>query len=255
MVGHPKTGNTWTRVMLGHYVKRLYSLERLPVFDVAEMSDLVRDGYAGPVGELTHQPLVWRGQTAADLNHENTIAPFVHDRVVFLTRHPLDTLVSNFMHCKYNVPEHNRYPGELSDFVVDPVYGLDKFIRFHQLWAEHHRDVREFLLWRYEDLRAEPQRQLETLLNFLQTRVDAPAIAAAVEAASFENMREMEASGNRPVYQSSGFSMFGRGPKDTPNAFHVRKGKIGGYRGELPADLIAPLEARIQTELPRFFGY
>lgn len=253
-LGYPKTGNTWTRIMLGHYVRLVYGLDHLPLFDVDEMEMLASGGYRGPIGTFTHYPLVWDQQTAADLNYENTVKPFVEQRIVFITRHPLDVLVSHFMHAKHKVPE-SPYPGDLADFLADPIQGLDKFLRFHELWANHHHAVDAFLLWRYEDLCNAPDAQLIRLLAFLDEEVDDSAVSEAVKFASFENLKAMESAGERLVYQSSGFNAFGDGPKNDPNAFHVRKGKVGGYRDELAPELTGRLEERIRNEMPAFFGY
>lgn len=253
-VGYPKTGNTWTRIMLGHYVKLVYKLDDLPLFDSAEMDQLGLGGYAGPVGTFTHSPLVWEDQTATALTYDNTVRPFVNQRVVFLTRHPLDVLVSHFMHAKFKVP-NAPYLGELEDFILDPVQGLDKLLKFHELWARYHGDVGAFLLWRYEDVRAAPEGQLKRLLEFLGVEADDVAVSESVKFSSFENLKAMESAGERLVYKSSGFNAFGDGPRDDPNAFHVRKGQVGGYRGELSAEFASRLEDRIKAELPAIFGY
>lgn len=254
-LGYPKTGNTWTRIMLGHYVKTIFGLDHVPLFDRGEMEEMARKGYGGPVGTFTHGPLVWDRQTAQDLSYDNTVKPFIHQRVVFLTRHPLDVLVSSFMHSKYRARQKPPYPGHLEDFVDDPVYGLGKFLRFHELWARHHGEAEGFLLWRYEDLRVSPEAQLRRLLTFLGTEIQESAVSEAVKFASFDNLKAMESAGERLVYLSTGFNAFGDGPKDNPNAFHVRKGQVGGYRSEIAPKLVEALEAEVREKMPKFFGY
>lgn len=253
-VGYPKTGNTWTRIMLGRYVQLVHGLDHLPLFDASEMAELSRRGYRGSVGTFTHHPLLWETQLPEDLSYENVITPFLRQRVLFLTRHPLDTLVSHFMHAKYKVL-NAPYPGNLNDFILDPVQGIEKLIRFHELWATYHDDVGEFFLWRYEDVRQDPAGQLKRLLAFLGEAVDDEAIRDAIEFASFENLKAMESSGKKLVYKSSGFNAFGDGPRDDPNAFHIRKGEIAGYKSELSPEHIAKFEQRVKAEMPAFFGY
>ncbi len=240
--------------MLGHYIKRVYQLDFLPLFDSGEMDSLASQGYTGPVGDFTHYPLEWGVQRAVHLNFNNAIAPFMSKRVIFITRHPLDVLVSSFMHAKRKVP-NVAYAGSLNDFVYDSVYGIDKLLAFHQIWAKNHDKVERFLLWRYEDLRAEPEVQLRKLLAFLDVESQDEAVTDAVKYASFENLKAMESAGERLVYASSGFNAFGDGPKDDPNAFHIRKGLVGGYRDELAPDVVAHLEARVCAEMPEMFGY
>ena len=253
-IGFPKTGNTWTRIMLGRYVQLVHGLNDVPLFDSNEMADLVRNGYGGATGTFTHHPLTWERQVAGDLSFDNVIAPFLGKKVIFLTRHPLDALVSHFMHAKFKVPSA-PYPGTLTEFIMDPVQGLEKFFKFHDVWARHHGDVNEFLLWRYEDVRRDPDGQLKRLLVFLGEEVKEGAVREAIQFSSFENLKAMETSGKKFVYKSSGFDAFGEGPRDDPNAFHVRKGLVGGYRDELPAELLGMLEQRVKAEMPAFFGY
>lgn len=253
-VGYPKTGNTWTRVMLGKYIQSIHTLEHLPLYDMAEANIALRSNKSIPIGYFTHEPLRWNNQNAQDIEYENVIAPFRDQKVIFLTRHPLDTLVSHFMHAKFKVPL-NPYSGTLIEFVLDPIHGLDKHLKFHQLWAAHYHDTKGFLLWRYEDVCADPAGKLEELLGFIGEKINPASITEAVEFASFNNMKAMELSGQKLIYQSSGFNAFGDGPRDDPNSFHVRKGEVGGYKNELSPEFVIQLEQRIKTEMPEFFGY
>ena len=239
--------------MLGRYVQQLHGLGTMPLFDDKEMRDLKRATYPGAAGVFTHAPLTWATQRAEDLDYDSVIAPFVGRRVVFLTRHPLDVLVSSFMQAKFKVAA--SYPGELREFITDPVLGLDKLIRFHELWVAHRDETEGFLLVRYEDIHADPATQLRRLAAFIGESIDETAIAEAVAFASFDNLRKIESSGTRMVYKSSGFNAFGDGPRDNPNAFHVRKGEIAGYRTELPPDSILALENRVRVSMPAFYGY
>ncbi|WP_170267158.1 sulfotransferase domain-containing protein [Youhaiella tibetensis] len=252
-IGYPKTGNTWTRILLGSYVRSLHNLPELPLFDPVEMAELKSRGYDGPTGIFTHQPLEWSDQDSGELTFQNVIAPFLEQKVILLVRHPLDTLVSSFMHWKHRSTP--QYSGTLRDFVSDPVFGLDKLLRFYQLWADHHTAVGSFLCARYEDTHRDTTGQLSRLVAFLEERVDENAIRDAVSFSSFENLKGLEASGTRLVYKSSGFHAFGDGDRSNPDAFHIRNGKVAGYRTELPPEIIADLEERVQAEMPQIYGY
>ncbi len=56
-VGYPKTGNTWTRVMLGRYVQKAYDLKEMPLFDPQEMVDLRAGGYSSDESGFVCEPL------------------------------------------------------------------------------------------------------------------------------------------------------------------------------------------------------
>ncbi len=68
-------------------------------------------------------------------------------------------------------------------------------------------------------------------------------------------MKKMESSGHSLVYKSSGFRFLARVSSDNPNAFHVRKGKVGGYNDEIEPCLARQLENQVRKEMPELFGY
>ena len=137
----------------------------------------------------------------------------------------------------------------------DPVLGLDKLFRFYQLWHDHMGSVRAFSLWRYEDAISNPREALRHVVSFLGEHVDARLIDDAAAFASFENMRKMEVSRDAPTYKSSGFRIFATGDTANPNALHVRRGQVGGWRDEIPREAWATLEQRVRTQMPPFYGY
>lgn len=253
-VGYPKTGNTWWRYMLGCYAQEAYGLAEPPLFD--EFDRLGRARRAGdlPGITFTHEPLETVGQTARDLTPANVVDPFDGKRVVLLVRHPLDALVSSWHQARLrNEPP---YEGDLRSFLEHPVHGLEKLVRFYGLWEGAHAAELPVALVRYEDAREDTAAELERVLGFLG--VDSPradAVAAAVERASFANMQALEHSGREPHYASSGLGMFATGERSNADAFHVRRGKVGGYRDELPADLVPEYERRVAEAMGSWYGY
>ena len=252
-VGYPKVGNTWLRLTLGHYLQIRYALPELPLLDRGDAPALAAAGVRA-IGEFTHHPLLWRGQTAGDLTMENVVRPFLATRVVLLTRYPLDALVSSYMHDRYRVAD-SPFQGSITDFMTHPVFGLDKLLRFHQLWAGAAGTHPALLVWRYEDALLRPAAELVRVLRFLGEPIDDRAVERAVEQSSFRSLRAMELSGQQPVYKSSQLPIFATGDAANPNALHTRRGQAAGYRQDLPAELCAALERRITAEMPPLFGY
>ncbi len=252
-VGCPKVGNTWLRVMLGRYVQGLYGMAELPLFDGGDAAMLAAHGCPA-IGSFTHAPLEWTGQRAEDLTVANVVEPYRNQRVLLLVRHPLDALVSSYFHEKYRTP---RGVGSrtLVEFIGDPVFGLSKLVRFYSLWDQHRALVKELLVWRYEDARRDPAPMLARVAGFLGLPLDEGRLNEAVAFASFENMKRMESSGEEPVYRSSGFGIFATGDRSNPDAYHVRKGRIGGYVDELPSGVVVELEAAIRANMPSAYGY
>jgi len=80
-------------------------------------------------------------------------------------------------------------------------------------------------------------------------------ISQSVEFASFENMRNLEAAGESIKYKSSNATVFATGDRQNPEAFHLRKGKVGGYRDYLSPEKAEAYLSRIQQELSVWYGY
>jgi hypothetical protein len=254
-VGYPKVGNTWLRVTLGRYVQRLAGLPDLPLFEPGDALRLSKAvGQAG-AGYFTHAPLVWTTQTASELSYENVVHPFRNQKVILLVRHPLDAVVSHYMHKSYKIEDGSRFTGSLDDFVEDQIFGLDKLLKFYEVWREGLSQVRACLLWRYEDARRDPLSNLLQVVRFLDLPMDQSVAKDAVDFSSFENMKSIESSGASFAYKSSGFQVFGSGDRSDPNAFHVRNGQVGEYRTKFSSDRLLAYEGAISERLSDFFGY
>ncbi|MGH6680328.1 MAG: sulfotransferase domain-containing protein, partial [Bradyrhizobium sp.] len=187
-VGYPKVGNTWLRVTLGRYTQRLAGLPELPLFELGDSQRLSKAVGPAGAGYFTHAPLEWTAQTASELNRANVVRPFREQKVILLVRHPLDAVVSHYMHNSHKVEDGSRFTGSLDDFVEDQVLGLDKLLKFYEVWREGLGDVRAYLLWRYEDARRDPLNNLQQIVRFLDLPMDQAAAKDAVDFSSFENM-------------------------------------------------------------------
>jgi hypothetical protein len=107
-----------------------------------------------------------------------------------------------------------------------------------------------FLLVRYEDLKHNPVGELRRVVDFLGfTEVEDALLYEAVEFASFENMRKMEAGG---TFQSM---MLNPADRSDPESYKTRKGKIGGYQDYLSSEESARLADKMKMELSDFYGY
>jgi hypothetical protein len=255
MVGYPKTGSTWLRVMLGKYVQLLLGRDRkspLPLFEKFEELDP-----RVPLIEFTHGNLEWSRQVAADLTLENAVFPFCQSQVVLLVRSIPDVLVS--LYWQEKTRNEPPYPGTISDFIRDPVFGVEKVIAFYRLWYEGRNRANALLLLRYEDLYYGTELEFKKLLKFLKIPLDAQHLEDAIAYSKFENMRKLEVNNMKSselVYQSSGYSIFATGDVEkTKEAFHVRKGQIGGFREYLSKSDIEFLNDSMKDNVPDWYGY
>jgi hypothetical protein len=242
----PKTGNTWLRFLLGRYIQQYCALESQPLFDESDWFGRCRGYCVGPRMHFTHRPLRWDGQGAADLDVGNVIAPFRGKQVILLARHPLDILVSLWMQEKYRVDP--PFEGGLDAFIEDGNFGLDKLLRYYRLWLDHRETPRSFMLLRYEDLRRDTASEVRRLLGFIGIPCREDMLEDAIRHASFENMKRLEQSGESVAYQSGG-NIFATGDRHNPDAYHVRKGKIQGYREYLDEAHIRRYTERIAADV------
>ncbi len=102
----------------------------------------------------------------------------------------------------------------------------------------------------YEELAATPVETLARTIAFLGWPEKPPGLIEQVVAyGSFENMRKME--------EGNVFDSFRLAPPKNgdPNAFKVRRGKVGGYRDYLSAEDIAYLDNYIAQHLDPIYPY
>ena len=189
-VSFGKSGRTWLRVLLS----RVYQLQHgLGERAVIGFDNLHYQTGAVPKIMFTHDNYV-KDYTG----HRETKEDFYDKKVILLARDPRDVAVSQYFQWKYrmkpNKKDINAYPTadlEPFEFVMSEA-GLPKVIEFMNLWAKEAPRIREFMIVRYEDLRAAPQATLGQVLNFLGTPATEAQIADAVE---FASLRQHEADG------------------------------------------------------------
>ncbi len=255
VVGYPKSGTTWLRVMLGKYVQLFTGRDEklpLPLFDQFEYIDP-----RVPLIQFTHGNLEWTYQTAADLTMENTVSCWRHTNVMLLVRNIPDVLVSLFWQAKTQATP--PYQGDISEYIRNPVQGVEKAVAFLQLWEAGRLSIPKLMLMRYEDLRFKPAEEFCRLLEFFQIPIREDYIGQAVAFSDFKNMRKLEMDNRHTrtlVYSSSGLPIFATGDTaSTQEAFHVRKGQVGGYHEYLSEADVRFLRDTMQGRIPAWYGY
>jgi Sulfotransferase domain len=250
-VGYPKTGNTWLRFLVGNYLRSLCGATEMPLFDGHDRWGRCQRACAGPAIHFTHEPLEPDGQPAVALDRRSVVEPFRRKKVVVIARYPLDALVSDWLQRRKRGAAD--YEAGLPEFLADAPTGLEKYMRFYSLWDAAFVDV-DARLVRYEDLKADAAAELRALLEFLDIEPDDGLVGDAVERSSFASMRQLEESGATPRY-GSGLEVFATGDRSDPEAYHVRRGVVGGYRDYLAPDEALVYERHISEEMPPRYGY
>lgn len=190
---------------------------------------------------------------------ETSKARYASKKVIFLVRDPRDVIVSSYFELKHRSKLFAKNPYEnqagvvnddLQTFIFQERSGIDTIINYYNIWANNRHVPSSFLMVRYEDLRANPNKELQRIMDFLGLEaISSQKIEDAINFASFDNMRKMEMD---EKYQSE---MLKPADRKDENTFKTRKGKIKGYVDYLSPESIALLDEKIHTELSDFFGY
>lgn len=190
---------------------------------------------------------------------EHSKRKFMGKKVIFLARDPRDVIVSSYYEAKNRSdlfgqnPYESRSPkfnGNLSEFIHMQHGGFETILEYYNIWAENSHIPKDFLLVRYEDMKQDPAGELLRVLRFLNlSGITEQEVQAAVEYASFDNMRALEVEG---VLSKDILSPGNRGDV---NSYKTRSGKIGGYQESLSQDEIDFLDDKMRASLSNFYGY
>jgi hypothetical protein len=238
IVSYPRSGNTWTRFLIGNLI---YQDE--PV-TFANVENRIPSIYVFSDRELRRLPRVLKSHDCFDPRYRN---------VIYIVRDPRDVTVSAY-HYSIKVrilpdstPIEEFVPLFMSGnfgsgLLADPRWGSWYDNVASWLAMRHNR---RFLLLRYEDMLEDPGRELAKLARFLNIDAAPERLSRAVELSSAERMRELEGS------QADHWQLT-KGTR--PDKKFVRKAKAGGWRDELPAKSAAEIEAGWGS-LMRTLGY
>jgi Sulfotransferase domain len=247
IISHPKSGRTWLRALLGKALCEHFHLDEQWMLQTYKLSLL-----AGVIPtEFTHDRSEIRvGSNWNELDSDKDF--YKKKKVVFIVRDPRDVLVSTYFHATkrigtlYGVEEDF---GSISEFLRNDKYGIRKIMAFYKVWADQQTVPDDFLLLRYEDMHADTEACLRSLLEFIGVRdVPESTIAGAVDYCRFENMKKMERSDK---FQTPMLKAANPGDDDS---YKVRRGKVGGYRDYLSDEDIEFIEQTI-LEVEDPFSY
>jgi hypothetical protein len=190
IASYPKSGNTWVRFLLYHY---LYGdlpgtaelSRRIPDIHRAEL-DRARPEPSGRLFVKTHWPL------GPGMPHLDQTAA-----AIYIIRHPKDILLSALNYLRLGNQLTDLSDSDYAKVFIgaggDPIYLRLGFGTWEQnvfSWTSQRRIP--LLLLRYRDLKADAPAALRRTLGFLGEAIDEPRLRSAVEASSFERMRAFE---------------------------------------------------------------
>src|SRR4030095_6010841 len=187
VVSYPRSGNTWTRFLIGNLINPDVPLT------FSNVESRIPEIYFNPDHKMRALP------RPRVLKSHESFQPH-YPRVIYIVRDPRDVAVSYYHHAMKwrNVPDD--YPME--DFI--PRFIGAEFDRKWGSWADNvlswlsMREQRpEFLLLRYEDMKHNPAAELERAANFLKrwhvkgVTADPKRLQRAIELTTPNRMREL----------------------------------------------------------------
>jgi hypothetical protein len=221
-----RSGSTWLRFVLSEILSG-QSAQFTNVNTVIPELFLHRQGKPVVGGQAklikTHEP--YRGE---------------YHRAIYLVRDVRDVLLSNYVREKaMGMTEFVSADGSLDQYMHQFLAG--KTVRYGswqnhvESWLNSPLAARgDLLVVRYEDLRADTEAHLKTILEFLGVSASAKRIREAIENNSLEKMRQKEdkVKADREKSEKDVLLKFHRG-NGSEDARFVRSGSVAGWRKRL----------------------
>jgi hypothetical protein len=224
LTSYPRSGNTWTRFLVGNLV---HTEEAVTFLNVER---LVPDMYKHSDHYLRNlaRPRILKSHEVFDPRYKKTI---------YIVRDPRDVAVSNYhweMKQK-SVPEDCP----IEEFVPRWIQGvywnrLGNWGDHVTSWLSTRQGTASFAILRYEDLMADASRELTKVANLLGIEPTRERLTRAADLSSADRMRQLEQTQGGKWVQTR----YTR--QDKP---FVRKASSGGWKSVLPPKSVEQIES------------
>lgn len=245
VVAPSKAGRTWLRIMTNKYLSLVFNVP-------FSIDDLHKQQPSIP--SIIYEDWLWYHLRIATLKQRlrgRYIIPMhvlATKKIVMLVRDPRDIIVSAYFQESKREHGHKSTDLSIAQYVHDRKRGIASVIKVLNLTHEKVTRCPQYMMLRYEDMKADATRELTRLLKFIGLSPDPRLVAEAVAFGDFNNMRKME------LNDALNSAKLRPGDKTDPNSFKTRKGKVGGYVEYFSADDLAYLDQQV-ARLHRDFGY
>jgi hypothetical protein len=226
LCGHQKSGNTWLRFLIFNY----FNILNHGATDTLTYRELNTLQCQQPTKPDTITPIP-AGFPPLFRTHNAYRPLFDYFRLIYLYRHPLDTLISYY----YWIGAKERYDvGAVDSFVLEY---LGQWIRHYQ--RTYHKAM---IVVSYEKLKADTYGVTHELLSALGYEVDSTVLQLSVDVSSFDNVQQM----GRETGQEIGMGV------DSNDTFHngfefTRSGEVNQYEAELRRETIEQAQIELRN--------
>jgi Sulfotransferase domain len=250
----PKSGVTYLSFLLFHSLFsdecNIRELERKYILDIHAFPNATFTDPQGPRLIKLHSPY-------------NVAIPAVRltSKAIYLIRHPIDIMMSAWDYERLlKGVVHDRHPAAFRDYVRQwlATEGTVRVEPVHGSWIRH---VRSWLgqtnipvhLVRYEQLVDNPERELESILEFLGLRIPTARQHIAIERSSMKSMAALESHEFKNRIDGIFFrqdlaASYGQG-----NRF-INKGYRKSYEVVLTSEERVLVDQIFGNEIRRYFG-
>jgi hypothetical protein len=224
LTSYPRSGNTWTRFLVGNLV---HTEEAVTFLNVER---LVADMYKHSDHYLRNlpRPRIMKSHEVFDPRYK---------RIIYIVRDPRDVAISQYHWEMKQRAVADACPIEtfLPPWIEGKVWDrLGNWGDHVTSWMSTRGDSDSFVVLRYEDLIADPARELVKVAHLLGIEPEPKRLARAVELSSADRMRQLEEKQGKKWVQTR----YTR--QDKP---FVRKAASGGWKAILPPQSVAAIEA------------
>ncbi len=249
LVSFPKCGRTWLLFMLSEIVTRAYDIKLDQ--PTIKLNEITRKHSSLPTIVQTHDDSSLTDEQGNLYDVEKLFIyggrlKYLKNKVILLVRDPRDVAVSHYHQITRRVKNNPIQCDSISEFIHHPLYGLERIIRFYQIWNRNRLIPQGFLLIRYEDLILNGISRLQSIIEFINLRdIDFNLIQNVYQYSEAEKMRKLEITGK---IKGMNFLNTDR------NSLKVRNAKIGSYLDELSDEDINYCNS-LMRKMPKIYGY
>ena len=254
LASYPKSGNTWVRAFLAHYLLQPDGSPGATAFEAIERissGDVSGPSYAelagchptrlppGAYPKVRLQHLTRIAQSSGGVKFvkthtqntrfgQNWLIPAALTRqAIYIVRHPLDMLLSYADHWGISLDAAAFQIGADKNMIAANDRTAAQFLGSWSTHVKSWTQTRDFpvLTLRYEDMLADPEAAFTRVLTHIGAPVEKDVLETAVEKSSFRSLAAMEAA--------QGFAEKGAGQQR-----FFRQGTAGHWQGQVPDDIV-----------------